>query len=218
MLALLPDSPTRKQNFSQMARRMSSLSLGVDAAGFAGGEQRLRTRRAFAVVFAEHHALHGAGLRNHAGLADRGRHIGNTAHHRIGAEDLAQRVVLLNAVLERNDAGLRRHDRQQRARGTFSVPELDAEEDHVDRSDGARIVGGVHLGQMQRLVRAVDGEAVGPHRFKMCAAGNERDVGAAPREPRAEIAADPARTHNGNTQRSLLQAVIAPRRLKGLAA
>src|SRR5579859_46886 len=176
-------------------------NLGVDAAGTRGVEQRLRPRRLAAVVFAEHHALERAGLHDDAGAADRGCHVGGAAHHRAGAENSAQHVVLLHAVLQRDDAGVRPHDRLERLRRAFGVPQFDGEQHDVDRADLLRIVGDVDLGQADRIVRALDREAVLAHGCKMRAAGDEVHVGAALLELGAEITADAARSHDGNAQR-----------------
>ena len=74
--------------------------LRVDAAGEARGKEPLDARRAPAIIFAEHQPLHGAGMGDHARPGDRGRHIGGPTDDRALAEDRAQHLVLLHAVLE----------------------------------------------------------------------------------------------------------------------
>src|SRR5262249_34256024 len=79
------------------------------------------------------------------------------------------------------------------------VPELDVEHHEIDRTDGRRIVGHAHLGQMDRLWTACDGEAALAHGREMGTSRNEVDVGAGMRQPSAEISADPTRSHDRNS-------------------
>ena len=137
-----------------------------------------------------------------------GADIGDAAHQRLVAEDRAQHVVLLHAVLERDDPGLGPDDREELARRVLGVPELDAEHHHVDRADGRGIVGDGDLGQVDRIVRALDREAVPAHGREMAAARHEVHVGAALHQLGAEIAADAARPHDCNPH-SFLPAVAA---------
>jgi hypothetical protein len=131
--------------------------------------------------------------------------MGDAAHDRTIAEDRPQQVVLLHAILERNDARLRSHDRKERTGRTFGVPQLDAEHHQVDRADAPRIVCHIDLGHMNRLRTAFDGKSVRPHGGKMRPARNEMDIGAPLREPRAEIPADPAGAHDCNPQDTFLR-------------
>jgi hypothetical protein len=78
------------------------------------------------------------------------------------------------------------------ARGSFRVPQFDAEHHHVDRADGFRVVSRVDLGQMDRIRPAFDREAALAHGGKMRPARDEMNIGAPLHEPRAEIAADPS--------------------------
>ena len=65
----------------------------------------------------------------------------------------------------------------------------------------ARIVGGVHRLDVDRL-GAFDAQAVPAHGFEVLAAGDEVNVGgAALDQPRAEIAAEAARSHDCNSHR-----------------
>jgi hypothetical protein len=157
-------------------------------------------RRAEAVVFSHHEALQRSGLRDHAGPTDGGADIGDAAHDCLIAQDRPQQVVLLHAILERDDARLRSHDWKERTGCTLGVPQFDAEHHQVHRADGPGIVGHIDLGQMYRLRTAFDGKAARPHGGKMCSARNEMDIGAPLREPRAEIAADPTGAHDRNSQ------------------
>ena len=116
--------------------------------------------------------------------------------------------------------GRRSHERQQLTRGSFGVPQLDAEHHHIDRPDGLRVVGRVDFGQMERIRPPLDREAVLAHSGKMRSARDEMNIGAPVHEPRAEVTADPSRPHNGNSQRALRSAnarsILCPRRLLNL--
>src|SRR5262249_10826234 len=137
--------------------------LGVDAAALAGLVKCLEARGTAPVVFSKHKPLQRTRLRDHAGPTDVGPDIGDAAHERLVAEDRPQHIVLLHAVLKRDDAGAGLRDRQQLARSTLSVPELDAEHYDIDGADGAGVVGHVDFGQMERLRPAFDRETVLAH-------------------------------------------------------
>src|SRR5262249_38574670 len=177
--------------------------LGVDAAALAGLVECLEARGTAPVVFSKHKPLQRTRLRDHAGPADMGPDIGDAAHERFVAEDRPQHVVLLYAVLKRDDAGAGLHDRQQLAHGVLGVPELDAEHHDIDGADGAGIVGHVDFGQMERLRPTFDRETVLAHGGKMRAARDEMHIGAALDEPGAEIAAHAPRAHDRNSQHAL---------------
>ena len=167
------------------------------------------------MVFSEHQPLQRTRLHDHARPADIGADIGDAAHERLVAEDRPQHIVLLHAVLKRDDAGAGLHDWQQLARGALAVPELDAEHHHIDGADGPGVVGHVDLGQVERRRPAFDREAALAHGGKMCAARNEMNIGAALDEPGAEIPAYAPRAHDRNSHHALQPqaeaAILCPR-------
>src|SRR5215467_3104259 len=177
--------------------------LGVDAAALAGLVERLDARGTPPVVFTEHQPFYRSRLHDHARPADIGADIGDAAHERLVAEDRPQHVVLLHAVLKRDDAGAGLRDWQQLAGGALAVPELDAEHHHIDRADGPGVVGHVDLGQVERRGPAFDREAALAHGGKMRAARNEMNISTALDEPGAEIPAHAPRAHDRNSQRAL---------------
>jgi hypothetical protein len=86
----------------------------------------------------------------------------------------------------------------------LGIPQLDAEHDQIDRPDRPRIIGRLHGRQVKRFVRALDAQPVLAHGGEMRPPRDEGDVGAAPRQPRPEVAADPARPHDGYAHEYLL--------------
>ena len=177
--------------------------LGIDPASPASGVKRFDARGPATIVFSEHQTFDRTRLHDHARLADRAPDIGDAAHERVLTDDRPQHVVLLHTVLEGNDGRRRLHEREQLARGSLGIPQLNAEHHHIDRADGFRIVAHVDVGQMHRVRPAFDREPALAHGGKMCAARDEMDVGATLHEPRAEIAADTARSHDRNSHRAL---------------
>ncbi len=81
----------------------------------------------------------------------------------------------------------------------LGVPKLDGEKNQIDRRDAGRIVGRLHVLQVQIAERAFDLEAILADRFEMRAAREEHDIVPGRDQPRAEIAADGARRHYTNT-------------------
>src|SRR5262245_53547257 len=177
--------------------------LGVDAAALAGLVERRDAGGPAPVVFPEHQPLQRTRLHDHARPADIGPDISDAAHERVVAEDRPQHIVILHAVLKRDDAGAGLHDRQQLARGTLGVPELDAEHHHIDGADGPGVVGHTDIWQVQRLRPAFNRETALAHGGKMRPACNEMNIGAALDEPGAEIPAHAPRAHDRNSQGAL---------------
>jgi hypothetical protein len=67
-----------------------------------------------------------------------------------------------------------------------------------------RPVGDVHLGKVDQLRPAFDGETALAHGREMGAARHEMNVGTALDQPGAKIAADAPRAHDRNAQAALL--------------
>ena len=177
--------------------------LGIDAALLASSMKGLDPLRAAAVIFSEHQPLQRAALRDHAGTADAGPDISHAAEQRLIAEDRPQHVVLGHAILKRDDAGLGRHDRNERACRALGIPQLDAEHHHVDRTDALGLGGDIDLRHVDSLRPAFDGETVLTHGGEMRTACDEMNVGSALHQPRAEIPADPAGPHDRNAHVTL---------------
>src|SRR5262245_13837312 len=170
---------------------------GVEPGLSAPFEQALSALRAPSVVLAEYDPLDRAGVLDHAGARDSGPHVGDAPHQRLPADDGPQDVVLDHAVLERDHAGLGADERQHLARSRLGIPELDRENNDIDRPQRCRVVGRPHLAQVHVLDLAFELEAVLAHRRKVRAARDERDIAARVREARADQAADAAGTHHG---------------------
>ena len=193
--AVTLDIAVRKVNFCHSSSVMSAGISALMPPALQASQERLRARRDLVVVFAEGEPLHRAGLADHARPRDRDAHVGRAAEQRLAPDDRRQHVVLLHAVLQRDDAGVGAEHGQDRARGGLGVAQLHGKDHHVDLADGRGIVGRLHLGQLHRLV-AFDRETVLPHRLEVGAARHEGHVRAAGLQLRAVVAADAARTHD----------------------
>ena len=128
------------------------------------------------VELAKGHLLIGAGLADHPRRDDRAGDEGGAAHHRVAPEDRDQPLVRVDAVLQRNDRGLRPDDRADLLAGALDIPQLDAQQHVIDEADAGQVVGGLG-GPDQRLAAvALDPETVRLHRREMRAARDKGDV------------------------------------------
>jgi hypothetical protein len=157
--------------------------FGLDAAGQAGGQQRLAARRARAVELAEQQPLHGPGLADHARRGDGGGDVADAAHDLARVEGGAQGPVLQHAVLERDHRRVRSHQGTDLRQRLFGVPQLHGQHHHVDHADAGRVVGDAHLGQVHGF-GAFDAQALAAHRLQVRAARDEVHLGAPQRQPR----------------------------------
>src|SRR5207253_4554400 len=80
----------------------------------------------------------------------------------------------------------------------LGIPQLDRDDDHIDRADRAGIVAGADLRELDVAERAFDDEPPLAHRGQMRAARDEGDLASAGGKARAEIAADGSRSHDGD--------------------
>jgi hypothetical protein len=148
-------------------------------------------------------------MRDHARLRDRRGDVGDPAHHAPCADDGADALNALDAVLEGHDHAAAADERACPFGRALGIPELDREQHDVGRGKRARIVGDDGTLEMYVAARAAHDEPALAHRGEMRAAGDERDVVARLREPGAEIAADPTGTHDRDAHVDLR---IGPRR------
>src|SRR6185437_8003915 len=172
--------------------------FGVDAALQAGLQKCLAARRTASVELAEYQPLHRAGLADHTRAADRGCDVADATHDLLWIVMLAQIVVLEHAVLERDDRGVRSHHWPDLLQHRFGVPQFHGEQHEVGDADFGGIIRRSHRLDMDRL-RSLHRDALRPHRREMRAVRQKSHVGAAAREPRAEIAANAARTDDRDT-------------------
>src|SRR5262249_35685188 len=83
-------------------------------------------------------------------------------------------------------------------RDMLGIPQLDRDDDEVDRADPARIVARLDLRQLDVAERALDEEPALAHRFKTRAARQEGHLAPAGGKPCTEIAADGSGSHDGD--------------------
>src|SRR5437667_363977 len=169
--------------------------LGVDrGAGEAPG-QRLRARRQPPVELAEDDPA-GEVVGDDAGPVDGREHPGDAAHGGTGAQDLVDRVVVVEAVLEGEDGRVGSDDGADALGGRLGVERLHAEEDDLGRGEATNILDGREADDGLALDGRADAQAVALDRPQMLAPRDQRDRLAGTRELRAEVTADAARAHD----------------------
>src|ERR1700680_5215832 len=108
------------------------------------------------IRLAEVHLLVGAGLANDARRDDRPRDKGTAAHHRLGSKDRDQPVGRIDAVLQRDDRGLRPDYWADLLAGGLDIPELHAQQDVINDADAGDVVGGLGRPDMRLATIALD--------------------------------------------------------------
>lgn len=110
----------------------------------------------------------------------------------------AQIGVLQNAILKRDQRRVIPDERPQLLQRRLRVPQLHAHHHQVDGTELTWVVRGTNVLEMKRVRAALDPKPVAAHRVKVRTARDENDVGAAPGQQRAEIAAKPSRSHHSD--------------------
>jgi hypothetical protein len=157
-----------------------------------------------AVEFTEYHPHEGADLLDQAWSYDRRADLRDATHHRVAAEDRDQPFGGVDAVLQWDNRGMGADQRLDVLARAFDVPELDAEQHDVDRTDRGGIVGCLRWHQMAFAATALDLQAMAFHGGQMRAAGDEGDVGASLGQRHTKPAANTSGTDNRNTHGFLL--------------
>src|SRR5712692_7731052 len=107
-------------------------------------------------------------------------------------------VGVIDAVLERENHRLVPHHRRQFLRRLVGVVGLDAKEDNIHRADLAGVRGKARA-DVKIALDTFYSEAFFPHRLEIASPRDESDVLSRGSEPRAEVAADRSRPHDGDT-------------------
>jgi hypothetical protein len=147
----------------------------------------------------EDEPLHRPGVLDHSGAFDVGGDVRDPAHHGRVAKRRAQQVVLLDAVLKRDDAGAGTDERPHRADGGVHIPQLHRQPHHVGDPDVRRVVRSADTRQMKVAERALDPQAAGAHRLEVPSARDEMHVRPGLLQPRPEVPPDPTRTNDRDT-------------------
>src|ERR1700726_1293569 len=156
------------------------------------------------VELAEGHLLIGTGLANDARGDDRPRNKGAAADHRLRSEDRDQPVSRVDAVLQRDDGGLRPDYWADLLAGGLDIPQLDAQQDVINDADTGDIVGGLGRPDMGLATIALDAQPVLANRREMGAARNEDHICPGPGERGALGSADAAGADHGDAHPILL--------------
>ena len=146
---------------------------------------------------------------HHARRRNRGADLRHAAHDVLDAQDGDQTLERIDAVLQRDHRRVRPDQRLNGFAGAFDVPQLDAEQHEIDRSDGSRVVGRLGRNDVCFATSAFDFQAIGFHGGQMCAARDEGDVRTGLGQRCPEGTADTASPdyrdfHDGSYSRSLL--------------
>ncbi len=132
-------------------------------------------------------------------------------------ECLGQGIGGLDTVFQRDHQGLGPHQGAYRLGGRADLPRLDRHDNGIHHADRARIVGSLHLGQMQVALDARDPQSVALHGGQVLAAGDEGDLVAGFGQARAEVAAHAAAAHDRETHPSLLMPMSSGRAYTAVA-
>jgi hypothetical protein len=126
----------------------------------------------------------------------------------VAAEDRAQAVPPVHPVLQRDHRGGRADERRDGLGGLRGIVLIDREDDEVGGANRRRVIGRGNASQVQVAIGARKPQALRPQGRQMRAARDEMNILAGGGEARAEIAADAARSHDGD-----LHGLLAPRRV-----
>jgi hypothetical protein len=122
-----------------------------------------------------------------ARLRDSGCDIADAAYDRIGTHILAQDIILLHAILKRDDRGTPLRDWLEACRNRFCIPELHTDQHEVSSLDLTDCFRGLDLSDVQIPAWACDLQPVAAERSEVRAAGDERHIATRSREPAAKI-------------------------------
>ena len=172
--------------------------MGGVEAGFLAERQEGVAAGAFAAFqFAEDQTHEGAGLADQAGFGDGRADLGDSAHHGPGAQNGDQAFGGVDAVLKGDHGGGWADQGLDGLASGFYVPELDAEQNEIDRADAARVVGRPRRVDQGFAASAFYPEAVFAYCLQVGAAGDEGYVGTGFGQGGPEGAADSAGTDDG---------------------
>src|SRR2546422_6516637 len=169
--------------------------LGVDSGAGEGPGQRLRWRRQPPVELAEDDPA-GEVVGDDAGPVDGREHLGDATHRATGAQDLIDRVLVVDAILEGEDGRAGSDDGADALGGRLGVERLHAEEDDLGRGEATNVLDGREADDGLALDGGADAQAVALDRRQMLAPRDQRDRLTGARELRAEVTADAARAHD----------------------
>src|SRR5216684_4215707 len=147
---------------------------------------------------AEDDVAFAAGAKDQPGAGELERDVDHADEHRPGANDGADRLDVLDTVLEGDHRRVPGHQRDQRLSRGLRVVRLHAEDDEIDGSHGLR-VGDRRDAHHGLALRGSHREAASLHGLQVRATRDERDVVPRFREKRAVISADPARSEHGDS-------------------
>jgi hypothetical protein len=107
-------------------------------------------------------------------------------------------VETVDAILERQHAGVRTDQGRKGRRGRLAVVQFDREQHEVHRADLRRIVRRWYARQVQVTERALQAQTIATQGLEVSTAGQEGHVLASSGKPPAQVPADPAGPHHCN--------------------
>ncbi len=113
----------------------------VEAAVLERFLQGFDTRGDGAVTLTDGHACHGSRVLDQARLPNHRGDMGNAAGNMRRPQAFRQHVHAADSVLERDDQGIGAQKRLALVGAGFRIPQLDCEQDRIDRADFGRVVG-----------------------------------------------------------------------------
>ena len=140
---------------------------------------------------------------NGPGPRDGGKDQGHAPEHVPRAHDPFELLLVVDAILDGEDAGVRADDGQKRLRCALRVERLDAEEDEVGGREAVEALDGGRLHGPASLGGGGDGQSPRLDGPQVLAAGHEGDVLPRPRQLGAEVTARASRSHDDDAHLAL---------------
>src|SRR6266850_6660473 len=140
---------------------------------------------------------------NDAGPRDGGEDEGHASQHVPRAHDPLELLLVVDAVLDGENSGVRADDGKKRLGRALRVEGLDAEEDEVGGRRAVETLDGGRRHRPASLGGGGDGQSSRLDGPQMLAAGHKGDVLSRPRELGAEVPARAARSHDDDPHLAL---------------
>jgi hypothetical protein len=171
--------------------------------GKGSGNRRTALAARFARALTKGHRGGFAEMQHLAGVRLGDADEAETTKHARRAKALIQRLIVMQAVENRQQRGVLAHRRRNRLDGTIQVVSLAAQQDQIERLCPRQLISRkVPDHQLRIAQRTADNQPMGVQLRGASRAHQEGYVQARLRQPAAEIAARTTRAENQDTHRS----------------
>lgn len=171
---------------------------GIDAAHGKRTDNIPDTSRLGTAELTHQNPLQGPGVCNDTRPRAVDQNISDRSQHALGTDRAGDHVVLLNAVLQREDGGLVADHGYDSPGCDFGVPQFDRDNYKVDRSDVRRLGYDVYGVELHVAELAPDLEARTAHGRGVIAARDEEDIVSGQGQTGAVVATHGPGSHDGD--------------------